>query len=345
MLVLFATAYALFYFLYLETSSRKYLYAFFIALILAALTKGVAAVLVLPALLLYTVFSRKLLPLLKDKHTYAGIGLFLFFVGGYYLLREHYNPGFIKQVAINELGGRYLHVVDNCVPPGRLYYYNRLTGVEFQFWLWWMLAGIASIPFLNNLAERRLLIYVLALAVCHFAVINMAATKYEWYMMPCYPFFGIITGFVIYTIFSAVKSSRMLQGAGAKFVPYILAIVWFMPAYSAIVKENHSPWMMSGEFDEVNTTMYLQDMLHGRRQAADYKILYGDYRADIQWYIDALKLKGYTLTVPADHWELHPGDKVLVYIGYEKDFVERTYNTTVLDEYRNVKVYLVHDKK
>ncbi len=105
MLTLFITACSIYYYLYLEEAKGKYLTYTIVCLILACLTKGIAGLMVTPALLLYTLYKKKLLVLLKDKRFYAGLAGFGIFVLGYYLLREHYNPGYIQAVQDNELGG------------------------------------------------------------------------------------------------------------------------------------------------------------------------------------------------------------------------------------------------
>lgn len=61
LLTMFMAGYALFYFLYLEEETPKYIYASISMLILAALTKGIESLLFLPALFIYTIYKRNCL--------------------------------------------------------------------------------------------------------------------------------------------------------------------------------------------------------------------------------------------------------------------------------------------
>ncbi len=344
-LVFFTTAYILLFFLYLEEGARKYLYGFFAALVLAALTKGIAALILLPALFLYALFSRKLLPVLKDKHTYAGIALFIFFVAGYYLLREHYNPGFIKQVADNELGGRYLHVVDNPGPPiTRWFYFDKIISTEFQHWMWWMVAAIISIPFVKDDAVRRLLIYALGAALCQFLVITFSASKFEWYIMPCYPFFAMIAGYMIYLVYEAIQTTDVVKAMLGKVLAVLFILCISYVPYTQIIAADREPWVANGGLETVNTTLYLKDMLYGKRPADGYCLVSEEYRADVSWYQELLETKGHPLPT-VDKWELHPGSKAIIFNQGLKEFVEKIYDVKVIDEFRTVKVYEIIRRK
>lgn len=65
LLTLFTTGYCLLFFTWIETNNRRYLYPFFLFVTLAVLTKSVAGLLIAPALLIYAIYRRKLIPLLR----------------------------------------------------------------------------------------------------------------------------------------------------------------------------------------------------------------------------------------------------------------------------------------
>ena len=112
LLALFTTLFSLSIFLYVEKRSVKYLHVFFAALTLAVLTKGVQGLLFLPAIGLYIILNKQLRELLTNKWFYIDLGIFLLVAGGYYLLREQYNPGYLQMVWENQLGGRYLDALE-----------------------------------------------------------------------------------------------------------------------------------------------------------------------------------------------------------------------------------------
>ena len=97
LLCLFLVVYVLSYFLYLEHKNKRDLIFFFVALILAVLTKSIQGLLFLPALFLYTLMDKKFF-IFKELNVYKGIALFVFIIGAYYLFREMYNPGYLHAV-------------------------------------------------------------------------------------------------------------------------------------------------------------------------------------------------------------------------------------------------------
>ena len=99
LMICFMMAAALSFFCYAEERRTKHLIAFFAAMMLGMLTKGIAAVLFIPAIAGYA-FCRKglVMHLLRSRAFYGGLALCLLPVAAYYLLREHYNPGYLQAV-------------------------------------------------------------------------------------------------------------------------------------------------------------------------------------------------------------------------------------------------------
>lgn len=126
LLILFTTNYLFAYFHFLQTKNYKWLVLFFVLLIAATLTKGVQALLFFPALFFYTIFTKNLKYILLNKFFYIGFLSFLFIVVGYYLLREQYNPGFLKTVWNNELCERFTTVIENHKQPFTYYFGLRI---------------------------------------------------------------------------------------------------------------------------------------------------------------------------------------------------------------------------
>jgi 4-amino-4-deoxy-L-arabinose transferase-like glycosyltransferase len=131
LLVLWITIYSLSYFIYLHSNEQKtqnfYWSIATVTIILAVLTKGIAGILPLPGILLYTAYQKKMGKLLFSSRFYISLILFSGVVLGYYFLREHYNPGYITAVLNNELGGRYLEVNENNRGPFWYYIYNLIN--------------------------------------------------------------------------------------------------------------------------------------------------------------------------------------------------------------------------
>ncbi len=125
----FTLVYALAFWGYSEAQGRtrtQWMAVAGLAVVLSVLTKGVGGVLALPGLLLYTIFRGRLVKVLLDGRlwlTLLGIALIC---GGYYGLREHFDPGYLHAVSQNELAGRYLAV--NEIDGGRSFLLSRDFG-------------------------------------------------------------------------------------------------------------------------------------------------------------------------------------------------------------------------
>ena len=108
MLTMFVSGTAIFYYLYIDENKQKYLSLSIFCIILAVMTKSVTGLFIIPTLLLYTLYARKLRQVLTSKSLYIGIAAFIMVVGAYYYFAEKNNPGYIAQVQFNELGGRFV---------------------------------------------------------------------------------------------------------------------------------------------------------------------------------------------------------------------------------------------
>src|SRR5262249_5526799 len=138
--VLWITIYSLSYFIYLDSEkmSKRNLFLSIatIALIFAVWTKGIAGLLLLPGLFIYSLYKRKLKSLLLSPHFYFSAIIFLIFTLSYYLLREFYNPGYLKAVAENELTGRYMNLVLGGTEHPFTYYFHNMISYRFVPWLY-----------------------------------------------------------------------------------------------------------------------------------------------------------------------------------------------------------------
>ncbi|HWB64246.1 MAG TPA: glycosyltransferase family 39 protein, partial [Chitinophagales bacterium] len=102
LLVSFSALMAMNLFLAVQAIEKRkqsaHLFLFFIFLTLAVLTKGIACMMLMPGLFIYTLAHKRVLPFLKNKAFYAGLIFFLVFGAGYYFLRETMNHGYLQAV-------------------------------------------------------------------------------------------------------------------------------------------------------------------------------------------------------------------------------------------------------
>jgi 4-amino-4-deoxy-L-arabinose transferase-like glycosyltransferase len=345
LLVMFTTMYALYYFLYLEENNKKYLYAFAITLTLAALTKGVAALLFIPALIVFTLIRGKILQVLKSRHLYISILIFIVFVFGYYLLREKYNPGFLQQVYMNELGGRYAESEqDPKYDHMRDYYWYFLTNITFIRWLIPMYISVVLGFFTKDKLLRRLSIFSVLVGFSNFIIVSYGSTKNEWYDMGCYPFFAITTGIGIFIVcrwlMKITFPKKIFNYALAGI--FVIAISW-LPYKEVIEQDLHHPFQdWSQENDSIS--FYVKDIYEKNKKTDDLVVAYVDYQADLDWY--RLLLAEQKRPIDRADYKALPTDKrVIAYQAAVKKYIDSAYNAVILDTFNTLRVYKVNGPK
>lgn len=239
LLCFFMIAYLLLFFIYTETKEKKYYILFFVSLIFATLTKGIQALMPLPFIPIYLIFRKQLLPILKDKTTYIGIGLFILFVGGYYIGRELSYGGYLKAVYENELGGRFMTVLENN-SGGKCYYINNLKTNYFTYFFYILPLAFIFTLFVKDKQVKRLSIFSMSIAIMQYVFLLIAKTKLHWYLLPLMPLFALVIGSAFYVIHNWIIN---LKYKTSKI--YILIIVAYIAVFSIpykrIVKHIYRP--------------------------------------------------------------------------------------------------------
>ncbi|MDR3678966.1 MAG: glycosyltransferase family 39 protein [Flavipsychrobacter sp.] len=338
LLTFFTTAYCFSYFAYLQEGKPKFLYLTFIFLTLAVLTKGVAALLFLPALLLFTLYKKSLLRLLKEKHLYLSLVTFLLFVLGYYLLRKHYNPGYIQAVQQNELGGRYSQALEGNKGTF-LYYFHNMALYQFKPWYWLIVPGVLAGLFMDNKKYRDLTVYLILLNALFFLVISSAQTKLYWYAMPMYPFLSAIVGLFIYCVFSMLQK----RGRWTAVLSYLLLpVVFLLPYKEAIALNTALPNIGSQRMGNEHMAEYLHNALEGKQSITGRVVIYTGYQANINWYLEAL---GHRNDIQNNLEKADSVENIIVFQDSVKKYMETHYQTTILQAYYNVTVYRLNGKR
>lgn len=194
LVVFFTLAYALAFWRYIESTARAgtgWIAVAGAAVVLDVLTKGVAGVLALPALLLYALVRGRLRTILLDWRLWLTLLGVILVSGGYYGLREHFDPGYLHAVWGNEFSGRYL-AVNEGHGGGPFFYLAVLAG---RFEPGFLLLPLAVVPWFGPDRRRRSvsLLCLLAAGVL-LAVLTGSHTKIFWYLAPATPFLALAVG-------------------------------------------------------------------------------------------------------------------------------------------------------
>ena len=192
------------YLLLHDTPARHRMWAAFFAscLLLAFLTKTVQGLIMLPALILYALSQRRLLELLRSKSLYAYAILLIIVCAGYYLLREHLDPGYFAIARANDLGGRYGTVIENH-QHGPLYFARQFSSYP------WLIPSflVAAFQVLRGGGPvRQISLFVATASLFYLAIISSSATKIVWYATPLAPLSALLVAIGIGDALDRIKT-------------------------------------------------------------------------------------------------------------------------------------------
>ncbi len=343
LLCLFLVVYSLSYFLYLEQKNKRDLIFFFIALILAVMTKSIQGLLFLPALFIYTLIDKKFF-IFKDLNVYKGIALFVFTIGAYYLLREMYNPGYINAVWENELGGRYMNTVEEHTGEF-LFYYNMLLKHHFKEWIWLVPIGfIIGISF-RNILFRKLTYFSALISLSYWLIISISKTKLEWYEIPLFPFLAMLIAMGIFGIFYYLLIEPKLKTI---FLFPVMSFLFlfslsFVP-YTKMVDKVYLPKEYPWDDEFYQLSYYLKHALNKLEETRAYNICYDGYHAHILFYLNQLNDLGQQIGFK-DWVFLEKGDLIIASQSNVKQYIEQYYIYELLSENKTIKKYRIIDLK
>ena len=270
---------AISYFQYLESNSKKYLGLFAISLTAALLTKNLLAGAFLPGLLLYTIYSKKLIRVLTDKYVWIAIlsvvGVFACTI---FYLNETY-PGFIDRMWGYELMGRYTDAKDGH-KGGFGFFLNDLAFTSFKIYFW-MVPLSLLVLFTKKLSgiSSRLLICLGIVYFSYLLIISFAETKLFWYGTPIIPIGAIMIGIAlhhIYNVYLLNKKKHVQYGILVVFA----AIVFAIP-YKGIVEDVIEDDIMHGE---ERVGLFMKKILMDHPNITSYTLANKDFGSAAMWY-------------------------------------------------------------
>ncbi len=375
LLVLFTTLSGLSFFLFCESKNNRYLYGFFVFTFLGVLTKSIAALLFVPALALYTLFSCPLSFFFRNRHFYLGLFFFFLLTGSYYAYADFLNPGYLRAVFENEWGGRYLKPQEgNAAPFG--FYLSNLLSYRWVPWAYFMPLGMWVLFCFSVGRLRRFAVFSLLLLVVYLLVISSARTKLAWYDLPMYPFlafypavflvylgevlllkglgrfmaarFRIFESFVEADRFKPLEFGYPFSALFRKetwpfglFTGFVVLLFAGLP-YLRIVDKVYLPKEKSQENKETYCAAW--KMREAMRSGEDFLpncIVYDGYKAHLLFYFSVLRDRGEDLSFK--YWEeLESGDTVLVCQEKMKRVIEANYFFDVLAAEGSAKIYAIH---
>jgi len=298
LLTMFTTVGGLFFFAYIETEKKQHLYLFFVTTALAVLTKSVTGLFFIPALFIYTLYRKKILVILKNKHFYFGILIFVAMVFGYYFIREWKNPGYLQAVYVNELGGRFFSTTE-AHQHEFAYFFNEITSYQLSFWHYLVPLGMFCGLIFKDKRIQRITVFSSLMVLVFFLIISSSQTKLPWYSAPLFPFTAILVSVFIYVIFSLLQNSQLIhQNVAGKIIQYTFLVLILIIPYRGMWKKVYKQYDNS-EFYQIG--YLLQNALHERENLDGYKIVYQGERPHLLFYVKVLNDKG--IDIEFVNWE------------------------------------------
>lgn len=345
-LTLFVLIYCLSLFILTEDVNnrrkRQLWLTFTLGMVLAILTKGVAALMITPGLFVYVLIRRKLLWFLRAKETYISISFILLIGAGYYFLREHFNPGFLSAVNKNELSGRYINTNEGH-EGSILFYVNLIKDLYFVHWLPMVaVAIVAALIAGMGTVVNRLIIFCALIASALIAVVSMGATKLVWYSMPAMPFLAIAAGLGIYLVKSFVFEKT---GPSVKKEIYSLLLALLIGAspYVAIVADDLNPVEIPWDVESHSIGYYINHKIAAKESVDGYKLLRNENEARVATCsVYRVADQGQHLQIlEAD--QLHTGDKLIVHNNQEKETAGKLFSHKTIEQYQTIEVWQLTD--
>lgn len=318
-ILFFSAAYSLAFLYYTETKKNGTLYLAMSLFTLAFLSKSSASLFFLPGIGIYILIKKELLPLLKNKHFYFSLLIPFIILGGYYLLRESYNPGYIKAVYDNEFGGRAFTSIEGHSKPF-LFYFNFLTDYALGWWYWLIPAGLVLTFFEKNKQIKNIFIFSLLLAVTHLLIISITKTKLEWYCFPEVTFWVILSAIPIYQIINML--TWFVKKTQIKEIVMIVAFIGVL--YYPLQKQFKLVKFLAVEESwQKNVKVFLRDRVANLiPDKTDPIVLISDnYEQNSLFYIYKLRDKGYNIKL-GNFQEVKENTYVILDIADDQKMIE-----------------------
>lgn len=333
LLSFFILCYCISFYKWLFEGNDRSILWFFVFLSLAFLTKSIAALLFLPALLIAVVVKKKTILLLKNKWFYLGLIQFIIISIGYLLLRNNDNPGYLNYFLSTDLG-RFSKTIESHKEPFD-YYINNLFYDRFT-WLLLVIPG-AVLLWLHEKYKLAALFLILLL-VTYFIIISSSTTKLEWYDLPLFPILSIFSAYLIYVIIhktNTLKSStyNIMMMIFIFCIPLYFS---FRNTYKSEINPDEKDLEILNEYAFINknnnslqNTIFLTDVI-------DRALYFYKYK---------LNTEGKDFKVTSFPETIQTNDIVIVSSDPLKDLLMNKYNTTIIESYKEVVKLKVNDLK
>ncbi len=330
LLVLFTTFIFFMYYQFLVSRkvNNKLLAIIAFTAFLAILTKGVTVLMIFPGLLIITFILKSQRRIFSNKWFYLCLVAAILVTAGYYLWREHLQPGYLKAVWNEELFPRYFNSNKRFDYVSFLYYGRQFFTERYSYWIYFLICSTGFVFFIPDRQQKRLGIFLVLSALSYFVIIS-AGTKNLWYDIPLYPLFSSLIAMMIYYLTGLVK--LMNKPVKKQFKIFFVAVLLLYPSYSIVEKVKRKyeyPW----DAEIYAPSHMLRKWLYGGQ---DYElptsIVFDGYYSHILFYTEALAIvTGDTIPIKTIN-KISTGDTILLSQQHIMDRLDSLYTYKVLE--------------
>ncbi len=344
LLSLFTSIGLLNYFIFIEKKETKYLYFTFLAFALAIYTKSIAGLIFVPAMFLYTIFSKNLKTVFANKHLYFSVIGLIILVSIYYFLREVYTPGYLEAVYDNELGGRYTTSLEGH-KHGFWYFYENFLNNRFTYWFFLLPFGILIGIYSKTKKIKNLSIYLFLLSITFWFVVSFSETKLESYDVPLYPLMALMIAIAIHFFYKLLDELNFSKNnLRYNILPILFLFALFIRPYQNILDITYLPKDELWYQKKFEMTQYLKDASKGKEYINNQFLVQEGTNANNLFYLRSLSLSGKNIK-EKNFREISVNDVVFTDQKKIKDYITTTYNFTILRDQKGITTYKIHGIK
>ncbi|MDI1355577.1 MAG: glycosyltransferase family 39 protein [bacterium] len=323
LLTLFTLAANIYFFKYIEEGKSGQIFLFFLFISLGFCTKLYASLLFVPAYFFILIHHKKLKAFVFSGYFWSGVLLLLVTAVGIIILRDLDSPGYLRE-AIFKDAGRIFRVIEGHRHTWE-YYIDNLIFTRYAFWFLIMIISSVLILINHKETKDRLFVDMLLLICSYFSIISISITKLEWYDIPLYPYFAIVSAYGLKTI---LETRFDLSNLNRTTV--IVLIVIFCYPYWLMFRKAQANTIPNNEKKSEASERFLFKRSNGKSNLEGIKVYNSNWEGSLIFYKYKFREKGENITITRTA-DFSLKDKVLVSNDSLYDVLKSKYQFKLLD--------------
>jgi 4-amino-4-deoxy-L-arabinose transferase-like glycosyltransferase len=353
-LLLFSTMALLFYYKFINQGliAKEYRYLFLTCASIggAVVFKNIAGLFMLPSILIYTIYKRKIFDIIKLKQFYLAIGIFLLIITPYYIFEAITFPNFFHELWNHEIGGRYGGVIDYNQHPFPYYFNYLFATYNHAPWVLFIPLTIILVWGVNDERYKDFLVFSLIIIFSFLLLISVAQTKIAHYVAPTYPLIALIVGISLYFIFSSTlrtikKSSFIYRMLLLSFFGIAIIFPSYLNIFQSINAYKEYPNDCGFHYD-----VYEECFKKIYKENLDYKDLVV-FRDSSDWWIPQLlfykniytDIYHFNIRISEKPQELKENQNIVICYRHMSD-IQDLYKYDVLMKFNEIQVIKLKEK-